>query len=74
MIIHGFSKNEQTAKQLWTMVFISFGKYLLRIRTQTVLSVPNNRFSWKRILLKKYTYRICFGKNIRAFGGEFKNK
>jgi TatD DNase family protein len=47
MIIHGYSKNEQTAKQLLDNgFFISFGKYLLRNpELETVFkSVPNNRF------------------------------
>ena len=47
MIIHGFSKNEQTAKQLLDNGFyISFGKYLLRNpELQSVLqSIPNDRF------------------------------
>lgn len=47
MIIHGFSKNEQTAKQLLENgFFISFGKYLLRNpELESVFkSVPNDRF------------------------------
>jgi TatD DNase family protein len=47
MIIHGFSKNEQTAKQLVDNGFyISFGKYLLRNpELESVFkSVPKNRF------------------------------
>lgn len=47
MIIHGFSKNEQTAKQLLEHgFFISFGKYLLRNpELESVFkSVPNDRF------------------------------
>lgn len=47
MIIHGFSKNEQTAKQLLDNGFyLSFGKYLLRNpELKSVFqSVPNNRF------------------------------
>ncbi|RAR46975.1 TatD family hydrolase [Flavobacterium lacus] len=46
MIIHGFSKNEQTAKQLLDNGFyLSFGKYLLRNpELKSVFqSVPNNR-------------------------------
>jgi len=46
MIIHGFSKNEQTAKQLIDNGFyISFGKYLLRNpELKSVFqAVPNNR-------------------------------
>ncbi len=47
MIMHGFSKNEQTAKQLLDNGFyLSFGKYLLRNpELKTVFqSVPNDRF------------------------------
>jgi len=47
MIIHGFSKNEQVAKQLVDNGFyLSFGKYLLRNpELKTVFqSVPNNKF------------------------------
>lgn len=47
MIIHGFSKNEQTAKQLLDNGFyLSFGKYLLRnSELESVFkSVPNDRF------------------------------
>jgi len=47
IIIHGFSKNEQVAKQLIDNGFyLSFGKYLLRNpELETVLkSVPNDRF------------------------------
>jgi TatD DNase family protein len=47
MIIHGFSKNEQIAKQLLDNGFyLSFGKYLLRNpELKTVFqSVPNDRF------------------------------
>lgn len=47
MIIHGFSKNEQTAKQLLDNGFyLSFGKYLLRnLELKTVFqSVPNDKF------------------------------
>lgn len=47
LIIHGFSKNEQTAKQLLDNGFyLSFGKYLLRNpELKTVFqSVPNDRF------------------------------
>ncbi len=47
MIIHGFSKNEQTAKQLLdNRFYLSFGKYLLRNpELETVFKqVPNDRF------------------------------
>lgn len=47
MIIHGFSKNEQTAKQLLDNGFyLSFGKYLLRNPElkNVFQSVPNDRF------------------------------
>lgn len=50
MIIHGFSKNEQLAKQLLDNGFyLSFGKYLLQSRSlgtalETIFkNVPNNR-------------------------------
>ena len=47
MIIHGFSKNEQLAKQLVDNgLYLSFGKYLLRNpELESVFkSVPDNRF------------------------------
>lgn len=47
MIIHGFSKNEQVAKQLLDNGFyISFGKYLIKNpHLETVFkSIPDNRF------------------------------
>lgn len=47
MIIHGFSKNEQTAKQLLDNGFyLSFGKYLLRNpELESVFkSIPEDRF------------------------------
>ena len=47
MIIHGFSKNEQLAKQLLDNGFyLSFGKYLLRNPELKVVfqTVPNDRF------------------------------
>lgn len=47
MIIHGFSKNEQLAKQLLDNGFyLSFGKYLLRNPELELVfkSVPDNRF------------------------------
>jgi TatD DNase family protein len=47
MIIHGFSKNKQVAKELIDNgFFISFGKYLLRNPEleNVLLSVPNGRF------------------------------
>jgi len=47
MVIHGFSKNEQTAKQLLDNGFyLSFGKYLLRKpELKSVFqSIPNDRF------------------------------
>ena len=47
IIIHGFSKNEQVAKQLLANGFyLSFGKYLLRnLEMKEVFqSVPNDRF------------------------------
>ncbi|MDN3673594.1 TatD family hydrolase [Flavobacterium branchiarum] len=47
MVIHGFSKNEQVAKQLLDNGFyISFGKYLVKNPNLEVVfkSIPNNRF------------------------------
>ena len=47
MIIHGFSKNEQVAKQLIDHGFyLSFGKYLLRNPDLEAVfkSIPNNKF------------------------------
>jgi TatD DNase family protein len=47
MLIHGFSKNAQVAKQLLDNGFyISFGKYLLLNKDLEAVfkSVPNNRF------------------------------
>lgn len=47
VILHGFSKNEQTAKALLDCGFyLSFGKYLLRNPELAAVfqSVPNNRF------------------------------
>ena len=47
IIIHGFSKNEQVAKQLIANGFyLSFGKYLLRNPElkEVFKAVPNNRF------------------------------
>ncbi len=47
MIIHGFSKNEQVAKQLiYNGFYISFGKYLMqKPELKSVFqSIPNDRF------------------------------
>jgi TatD DNase family protein len=47
MIIHGFSKNQETAKQLLDNGFyLSFGKYLLRNPELELVfkTIPNNRF------------------------------
>ncbi len=47
IILHGFSKNEQTAKQMIDQGFyLSFGKYLIRNPElkEVFLSVPNERF------------------------------
>ena len=47
MVIHGFSKNEQVAKQLLDNGFyISFGKYLVKNPNLEVVfkSIPDNRF------------------------------
>lgn len=47
MLVHGFSKNEQVAKQLLDNGFyLSFGKYLLRNPelSEVLAQVPNDRF------------------------------
>lgn len=47
MLIHGFSKNKQVAKELMNNGFyLSFGKYLLRnpVMETVFQSVPNDRF------------------------------
>ena len=47
MLIHGFSKNSQVAKELINNEFyISFGKYLLRNPELEMVfqGIPNNRF------------------------------
>ncbi|MBF7091366.1 TatD family hydrolase [Flavobacterium sp. ALJ2] len=47
MIIHGFAKNEQVAKQLLDNGFyLSFGKYLIKNPHLEIVfkSIPNNRF------------------------------
>ena len=47
MVIHGFSKNEQLAKQLLDNGFyLSFGKYLLRNPELKAIfqGIPNERF------------------------------
>ena len=47
IILHGFSKNEQVAKQLLdNRLYLSFGKYLLRNPElkEVFQSVPNDRF------------------------------
>lgn len=47
MLVHGFSKNEQVAKQLLDNGFyLSFGKYLLRNPelSEVLAKVPNDRF------------------------------
>ena len=52
VILHGFSKNEQTAKALLDCGFyLSFGKYLLRNPELAAVfrSIPNDRFFWKQI-------------------------
>jgi hypothetical protein len=73
MIIHGFSKNEQTASNYWTMVFISFGKYLLRNQNSNCFKASLTIvFSWKRILLKKiYVYALA---KYKVIWRKFKNK
>ena len=56
MLIHGFSKNAQVAKQLVDNGFyISFGKYLLLNKELEAVfkSVPNNRFFLETDMLKE---------------------
>ncbi len=72
IVIHGFSKNEQVAKQLIDNGFyLSFGKYLLRNPDlETVFkSVPNDRFfletdTIKETLEEVYTLAAKY-KNIK---------
>jgi TatD DNase family protein len=56
MIIHGFSKNKQVAKELIDNGFyISFGKYLLRNPELEIVfvSIPNDRFFLETDTLKE---------------------
>jgi TatD DNase family protein len=56
MIIHGFSKNKQVAKELIDNGFyISFGKYLLRNPDLEIVfvSIPNDRFFLETDTLKE---------------------
>lgn len=79
MIIHGFSKNEQTAMQLLDNGFyLSFGKYLLRnSELKTVFqSVPNDRFfletdtveeSLEEVYALAAKYKNCEMEDIKQF-------
>ncbi len=77
MIIHGFSKSEQLAKQLLDNGFyISFGKYLLQSRSfgtelETVFrNMPNDRFFLETDTVEEsLPSGLCFGSKIqRNFG------
>lgn len=70
MIIHGFSKNEQTAKQLIDNGFyLSFGKYLLRNPEleSVFVSIPNDR-----IFLETDTVEESI-KAVYALAAQYKN-
>ncbi|UPQ79070.1 TatD family hydrolase [Flavobacterium azooxidireducens] len=70
MIIHGFSKNEQTAKQLLDNGFyLSFGKYLLRNpELKSVFqSVPNDRFFLETDTIEESL------EEVYALGANYKN-
>jgi TatD DNase family protein len=79
MIIHGFSKNEPTAKQLLDNGFyLSFGKYLLQNpELKTVFqSVPNDRFfletdtveeSLEEVYALAAKYKNCEMEDIKQF-------
>jgi len=65
MLIHGFSKNEQVAKQLLDNGFyLSFGKYLLQSRSlgtelETVFrNVPNDRFFLETDTIEEGIYEV----------------
>lgn len=61
MVIHGFSKNVQTAKQLIDNGFyISFGKYLLRNpELETVFqSIPNDKFFLETDTIEETIYDV----------------
>lgn len=61
MIIHGFSKNEQVAKQLLDNGFyLSFGKYLLRNpELEPVFqSIPNDRFFLETDMIEETIFDV----------------
>jgi len=61
MIIHGFSKNEQLAKQLIDNGFyLSFGKYLLRNPEleSSFSSVPNDRFFLETDTIEEQIHQV----------------
>lgn len=70
MVIHGFSKNKQIAKELVDNGFyLSFGKYLLRNpEMETVfLSVPNNQFFLETDMIEE-----CI-EDVYALASQYKN-
>lgn len=70
MLIHGFSKNEQIAKQLTENGFyLSFGKYLLQNpELESVFkSVPNNRFFLETDTVEEGIYEVY------ALAAKYKN-
>jgi TatD DNase family protein len=70
MIIHGFSKNEQTAKQLLDNGFyLSFGKYLIQNQElETVFkNIPNDRFFLET---DSSSYKI---EEVYALAAKYKN-
>jgi TatD DNase family protein len=76
MIIHGFSKNEQTAKQLLDNgFFISFGKYLLRNpELQTAFkSVPNDRFFLETDTAEENIHAVYALAKYKGIWRKFKN-
>jgi TatD DNase family protein len=61
IVIHGFSKNEQLAKQLIDNGFyLSFGKYLLRNPElkSVFLSIPNDRFFLETDTMDETLYQV----------------
>ncbi|PKB18405.1 TatD family hydrolase [Flavobacterium sp. 5] len=70
MLIHGFSKNKQVAKELIDNGFyISFGKYLMRNHDMesVFLSVPNDRFFLETDILDEGI------EEVYSLGAQYKN-
>ena len=74
MLIHGFSKNEQVARQLVDNGFyLSFGKYLLQSRSlgteleSVFKNVPNNRFFLETDTIEEGIYEVY------ALAAKYKN-